>query len=255
MSGKGPSDVLAYELGRMVRACTEGFDYRRRSGRVAQPHGEVAQPALIADAADRRALQPLVELAFRPAEELDQARAVQSVAGLEIALGARPGEAVPGADELAVVAAVDAVADERPQLLWNRALVVDGEVRDTAASVELVGSADRLRGAHVDAALARPTSILLSRIDGKRQVAVNLAEEEPRARLAVEKQGVLAAPADSGSCGKLDLEHGRRVGEHAVAERADFGLDALAELLQARTQHLVIVAAAGVARDVRMPRF
>src|SRR5262245_138709 len=198
MSGKGPSDVFAYQLGGMVRACTQGLDYRRRSGRVAKPDGEVAQPALVADAADRRALQALLELAFRPAEELHEARAVEAVAGLEIALAARPGESVPRADELAVVAAVDEVADERPQILGNCALVREGEVRDAATRVELVRSADGLRGAHVDAARARPTSIFLLGIDGKRQVAVSLAEEEPRAGLAVEKQGVLAAPADSG---------------------------------------------------------
>src|SRR6266850_7224076 len=101
----------------MVRPGAERRHHRRRAGRIPQADGEVAQPPLVADAADRRAAQALVELSLRPAEELDQRGAVEAVSRLEVGLGRRFGEAFPGADELAVVAAVDAVADQRPQLL------------------------------------------------------------------------------------------------------------------------------------------
>src|SRR5262249_19094142 len=150
----------------MVRACMEGADYLGRRRRVAKAHGEVAEPPLVADAADRRALQALVELGLGPGEELHQPGAVEAVARLEVLLGARLGEAVPRADELAVVAAVDAIADEGTQLLRNRALVLDREIGDAAARVELVGTADGLRRAHVDAALASPAAVFLRRIDG-----------------------------------------------------------------------------------------
>src|SRR6185295_13052773 len=145
-------------------------------------------------------------------------------------LDARPGEAVPRTDELAVVAAVHAVADKGAQLLRDRALVLDREVRDAAARIELVGAADRLRRAHVDAALAGAAPVRLFLVDWKWEIAVDLAQEKPRASLSIEEQRVLPAPPDSGARSELDLEHRRRVGEHAVAEGARFGLDPLAEL-------------------------
>src|SRR5262245_40464024 len=140
----------------MVRACTQRLDHLARRRRVAQADGEIAQPPLVADAADGRALQAPVEVGLGPGEQLDQRGAVEAVARLEVLLGARLGEAVPWTDELTVVAAIDAVADKGTQLLRNRALVLDREVRDAAAGVELVGAADRLRRADVDAAPAGP---------------------------------------------------------------------------------------------------
>src|ERR1041384_7262432 len=109
----------------MVRACMRGADSLGRRRRVAQAHGEVAEPPLVADAADGRTLQALVELGLGPGEELPQPGAGGAVARLEGPLGARLGESVPRADGLAVVAAVDAIADEGRQLHRNRALVLD----------------------------------------------------------------------------------------------------------------------------------
>ena len=93
--------------------------------------------------------------------------------------------------------------------------------------------------------------ILFCAVDGKRKVAIDLAEEEPGAGVAAEEQRVLAAPAEARARRELDLHHRRRVGERAVAERPGLGGDAIAELLQAVAQHLVVVAAAGIAGDVR----
>jgi hypothetical protein len=63
----------------------------------------------------RRALGARQKGGLVPAEELAQAGAVQTVAGREVGLGADSGVAVPGACQLAVVAAVDAVAQQWPQ--------------------------------------------------------------------------------------------------------------------------------------------
>src|SRR5882724_9029380 len=233
----------------MVRPGAERRDDRRRAWRIAQAHREVAQPALVADAPDGRAAQALVEIGLRPGEKLDQRCLVEAVTDLEIGLGRRLRKSVPRADELAIVAAVDAVADQRAQLFGDRALVLDREVGDAAARVELVGADDGLRRADVDAAAAGAAMLLDRRIDGQRQVAVDLAEEEPGTR-AVERERVLAAPGDAGAYRELDLHHRRRVGEDAVAKSPDLLLDALAKALQARAQHLVIVAATRIARDV-----
>src|SRR5258708_33515328 len=123
----------------MIRPGAERRDYRRRTWRIAEAHREVPQPALVADSPDGRAAQALVEVGVRPAEQLDERGAVEAIAHLEIRFGGRLSEAIPRADELAIVAAVDAVADQRTQLLGDRALQLDREVRDAAARVELVG--------------------------------------------------------------------------------------------------------------------
>ena len=79
----------------------------------------------------------------------------------------------------------------------------------------------------------------------------DLAEEEHRAGVAVERERVLAAPADAAPRRELDLEHRRRIGEDAMAERADRRGEPVGEQVQAPTQDLVIVAAAGVDRHRR----
>ena len=86
--------------------------------------------------------------------------------------------------------------------------------------------------------------------DGQWQIGVELAEEEPGARLRVDQIGVLADPAETRLLGQRLFQHRRRVDEDAVAEGADGRGDAVGELLQAAAQHLVVVAAQGVARDV-----
>src|SRR3954471_11026064 len=183
MPSQRPAYVFADEGRGMVRACTQRLDHVARSGRVAQADGEVAQPALVADAPDGRALQAPVELGLGPREQLHERSAVEAVARLEVLLGARPGEAVPRTDELAVVAAVYAVADEGAQLFRDRALVLDREIRDAAARVELVGAADRPGRAHIDAALATAAAVFLWKIDRQIQIAIDLPDEEPRSGL------------------------------------------------------------------------
>src|SRR5437764_11125615 len=108
----------------MIRPGSERGHDLGRARRIAEAHCQVAQPALVADAPDRRAGEPLVELGLRPAEELEHRGAIEPVARLEIRFIARLREPVPRADELAVVAAVDTITDQRPQLLRDRALVL-----------------------------------------------------------------------------------------------------------------------------------
>src|SRR5688572_12483658 len=251
MRAECPSHVLPYQRGGIVRPGAQRSQHFRLAGSVAQTYRQVAQPALVADAPDRRAAQTLVELRLGPGEQLDQARRVEAVAHLEVRLCGNAREAVPRADQLAIVAAIDAVANQGPQLDGDGAFVLDGEVRDAASRIELVGGADRPRRTDVDAALAAPAMLGLWRIQRQRQVAVDLAEEKPRARLAAQQQGVLAAPADPGARGKLDFHHRCRIAEHAVPERAGRLRNALAQPLQPAAQHLVVIAATRVLRDVR----
>src|SRR5438105_5826314 len=163
----------------MVRSGTQRRHDLGRARRVSQAHGQVAQPPLIADAPDRRPSESLVALALRPGEELDQLRALKALARLKLLFRRCPGEAVPGTHRLAVIAAIDAVANERPQLFRDCAFMLDGEIRDAAARIELVRPGDGACGAYVDAALAAAAMLFNRRIAGKRQIGVHLAEKKP----------------------------------------------------------------------------
>ena len=170
------------------------------------------------------------------------------------ASGLRGRELVPRADELAVVAAVDAVADRGAEFDRDRAVRFDRQVRDAAARVERVRRDDRLRRADVDARAAAAAVRADRRRLGQSEIDEDLAEEEHRAAFAVEGERVLAAPADAAPGRELDLQHRRGIGEDAVAERADRLGEPVGELAQALAQHLVVVAAARVDRDRRRGR-
>ena len=146
-----------------------------------------------------------------------RARPVHCAAGSR--LGAHLRVAVPRAHELAVVAAVDAVADRGAELLGDRAVVLDRQVGDAAARVEPVGRHDRARGADVDAGRAAAAVAGHGRVDRQRQVGEYLAEEEPGTVLPVEQVGVLADPAEPRIARERLLEHRRAVGECAIARR------------------------------------
>src|SRR6185437_2665267 len=87
---------------------------------------------------DGRASRAFFELRGGPAEKLRQRGGIEAMAHFEIRVRSRVGEFVPGTDELTVIAPEDAVADGRPQLDGNRALVLDGEIGDAAPCIELV---------------------------------------------------------------------------------------------------------------------
>src|SRR4051812_42875550 len=163
----------------MVRPGAQRRDHLGAARCVAEPYGQIAEPPLVADAADRRAAQALVELGLGPPEKLDHRRVIEAIARREILLRRGLREAVPGADKLAVVATVDAVANQRPQLFRYGALVLDRQIRDAATGIELVRTGDGLRRADVDAALAGAAVLADRFIDRQREIGIDLAEEEP----------------------------------------------------------------------------
>src|SRR3990172_11361760 len=119
--------MLAHERRSIVRAGSQRADHGSAGGRIAQTHGEVARPALETDAVDGAAGHALTEPALAPREQVRELRFVESVAYVEIRLAAHLRVAVPGAGELAVVASIDAIADQWPQFQRNGAFQLDGE--------------------------------------------------------------------------------------------------------------------------------
>ena len=152
--------------------------YGPRGGGIAERDGDVAQPAHIADAVDRRAAHALIEIARRPGEQIREPRRVERVTHLEIRMARRLRKLVPRTHELAVVAAVDAVAEGRAQLFGNAARMLDREIGNAAPCIKLLRRDDRLGGARGDAGAAGAAVGACGCIHRQRQIGEDLAQEE-----------------------------------------------------------------------------
>ena len=133
---KRPFDMLAHQGGGVLRTAAQCLEHFGRGRRIAESDRDVAQPSLVADAADRAAFRALQEIRFAPRKELDQLRAVEAVPRREILLGGGTRELIPRAGHLTVIAAVNAIADRGAKLEWNRSGQFDGEIGDAASRIE-----------------------------------------------------------------------------------------------------------------------
>lgn len=61
-------------------------------------------------------------------------------------------KAIPGANDLAIITAEDAVPHCGAIFYWNGAKMFDGEIRDTFARIDLKGGDDGIGGAGFDTA-------------------------------------------------------------------------------------------------------
>ena len=165
------------------------------------------------------------------------------------------GVAVPRANDLAVVAAEDSVADGLSKLQRNAATVLDREIRDAAPRIELIRRHDRTRRAYVDAGLTA-AAVAASGGTGcrQRQVRIDFAQQEVRAGLAVEQQGVLADPAQSGVARQGFFERWRAVRKHPVTVWFDLFADTCRQLQQTSAYGSMIVPSERVARDIALAR-
>ncbi len=245
-----PFHMFANQRGWMVTARIQGVGDCPAWRCVAQRHGDIAQPAFMPYAADRRSFGALEKLVFAPGEQPGERRRIQAVARNEILLDALARKFVPGTDQLAIVAAVNAVAEQWPQFERNAAAQFDGEIGNAASRVELLRADDGLRGAYFNAAHARAAMIGRRRVHRQGQVGEQLAEKKPGARTRIEQVGVLADPAESGIARQGFFQHRGRVDKCAVTEGADRFTDSIGEFLQSIAHQLVVIATQRVTRYV-----
>lgn len=196
------------------------------------------------------ALGPLVERLLVPGEQVDEVCVVETVPWLKIGLVGGLRELVPGAVQLAVVAAVNPVADGFAELLRNGAVEFDGQVGDTAAGVEQVGRDDGMGRADVEAGPAAAAVAARRPVDRQRQVGIQLAEEKPGTVPSIDQVGVFSDPAESRLFGDRFFQHRGAVDEDAIAEGTCRGLDASGEGAQPAAQQLVVIATQRVTRNV-----
>ena len=156
-----PCDVLTHQRARMLAARLKCRVDTRRRRRVPQGHRNIPQPTFMPNPPNRAALQAFVEIGFGPGEQLDEGCGIEAVSRLKIRDRRALGKFVPRADELAVVAAVNAVAHRPAKFHRDRGFEFDGEIADAFARIESVRAGDGLGGADVDAGCARPAMVVL----------------------------------------------------------------------------------------------
>ena len=88
------------------------------------------------DAANRRAFSEVQKVRLAPAEQRHQLLAAQARTLIKIRQRAAFGKLAPRADQLAIVAAVDAVANPRAQIKRDRPGVLYRQVRNSATRVQ-----------------------------------------------------------------------------------------------------------------------
>lgn len=166
---------------------------------------------------------------------------------MEVAFAGELCPAVPWANIEAVVTAKQVVADGAAELERDGAFVLDSEVADTLAGVELVGGGDGLSRADIDAPGAGAAAVFLRLIRFKIEGGENGAQKKPLAFFGVQQNGVFALPSETGLLGDGFFEEwaGVNVGAVFPAPFAENG----AEVFKAFVDELVVIAAEGVFGD------
>ena len=223
--------------------------------RVAGGDQHVAHEARPAEPLDRAAGKQRPEAGVVEDEPGGEAGREEVVAGAQLGLARHLRPLVPRAHREAVVAAVDPVADRRPEFLRDRPLVLDRQVRDAAPRVEPIGRREGVGRAGLEAGAAGAAMVLLRRVRLQGQGGEHRAEEQPRAVAARDEVGVLALPAEPRRLRQRLLHDRRGVDEHLhlaahLAAIAPSPREPAGQLLELALDHVVVVAVAGVDGDV-----
>src|SRR5690349_10122782 len=158
------------------------------------------------------------------------------------------GELVPWADRETIVAAEDAVADQRAQFLRDRPLMLDRQIRDAAPRIELIGGRKGICRAAIEAAPASTAMIFLPDIRFELEAQIDLAEKQPGAVFARHEVRVLALPTDPGLLRQRLLHDRRGVDKDLELARPALG-DPARQRLQPLFDRVVIILPACIDRD------
>ena len=158
------------------------------------------------------------------------------------------GELVPRAGRKAIVAAIDAIAKQRPQFLIDRAAMLDRQVGNAAPRIQLERRRKGPGGAGVQTGGAAAAVVALGRVGRQVQRGEDRAKEEPVPQFARQDVGVLALPAQPRRL-RQRLFHHRR----GIDKDLDLGSRLIdqpaADALQPRLDQVVIVAALRIDAD------
>ena len=84
-------------------------------------------------------------------------------------------ELIPRADQLAIITAINAIAERRAQRNWNRTLQLNRQIRNTQTRIQLKRRGNRTRWTGTDAARARAAVFACGQINWQVDINVNFA--------------------------------------------------------------------------------
>ena len=158
-------------------------------------------------------------------------------------------ELVPRADRQAVVAAIDAVADQRPQRNRDHPLVLDRQIRDAAPRIELVGRRERRGRAGVEAAPAGAAMVGLRPRRARAPGSDRFRRETATSRNSRDTRLVCLPCQPMPGLLRQRLLHDRGGIDEQLQRARPAPRDPARERLQPPLQGVVIVAAARIDRD------
>ncbi len=166
--------------------------------------------------------------------------------------GAGP-RGVVRADFLADVASDEAVSEGAVEGGVDGLASLDGEVRDAAGSIDVVGG-DRGGRAGVDATGARAAAIGEGwrgwpEVEGGEEAS----QDEPTTEVGVDEERVLADPPEAGALGEFPLGDRGGVGEDSSEGGWEAGAKFVGEGVEAACDDAVVVASAGIAGHAGVP--
>lgn len=132
-------------------------------GTVAQSHGDIATPSLIAGSSDSRAFSSTQKLRLVPAEQGKQRTGVEAIAGIEVCNSADLSKLIPGTEQLAVITAKDAIPHGCSKFNGNATSMLYRQVSDAASGIQLIGCDDGGRRADIQAPSTGTTVVAGSR--------------------------------------------------------------------------------------------
>src|SRR5262249_10146510 len=151
-----------------------------------------------------------------------------------------PSEFVPRTNRETIVAAIDAIAHEGPQIARNRALVFDGEVGNAASRIEAIGRRKCRGRTNIKTRPTGPAAISLGRVGRQLQCGKERAEKQPGAEFARYQVGVLALPAQAGSGGQWLFHDGGSINKNpGVAARLSD--EPAGQRLEPFLDHIVVI--------------
>src|SRR5690606_37411572 len=120
---------------------------------------------------------------------------------------------VPRTDGEAIVTPEHPVADRGSELLLDVTLVLNRQVRDATARIELIRRRERARGADIETPLAGAAVVLLRRTGWQRGRREDGAEKQPGAVLTRNEVCMLAQPREPRSRRERLFHQRRRIHE------------------------------------------
>ena len=135
----------------VVRELSHKWRYRLRLITVAKRHGNITDKPSTLSAKNWTVFEVVTELHVGHGKELYKLGMCIPVTRNELeCLWPFMGEPIPGANILAVIAAVNSVTDRVPKLSWNWATVFNREIRDAPPGVKNIWPDDGIGRTSLD---------------------------------------------------------------------------------------------------------